>query len=451
LLVVVLACVFLSTKVWLQPPEFIVKGLESGVKTEEQPVLSTDIWTVLRPLKAIVKYQDNYTVLYSEKDYNLWNKSVGLIYDALKNYVGSSVTFDAAFPADYLKFDFASEIPIEIFTGQMELDDENLNNSIKRIKNIIIDLSDSKSIYIYNGENTIRITNSYIDTKALADSVKEIDFSRYTKYSLSEKIGNETVMIPVPLEETALNPVFVHSELDIFDTAKINEIARKYFKSNYDYVRKSVEKSGNLVYMYRTEQALKINEEGFLDFFDANIDTNSKSNIYESFISAIAFSQEFMGFPKDGYLSNVKSIQYDGNYGYGFTFSYNILERPILFSKVRANAALEVDVIGNSVVSYKRFIRNIDQSQGDKMQTVNILPAAQVISLNIQPQKAVSGMPELRPLTTDMIKDISNIYLAYFDLSRISKEQVLRVVWVVDIKDKSYIFNAITGALIEEW
>jgi len=50
-----------------------------------------------------------------------------------------------------------------------------------------------------------------------------------------------------------------------------------------------------------------------------------------------------------------------------------------------------------------------------------------------------------------MIKDINNIYLGYFDLSRISKEQVLRVVWVIEAGEKCYIFNAITGALIEEW
>jgi regulatory protein YycI of two-component signal transduction system YycFG len=50
-----------------------------------------------------------------------------------------------------------------------------------------------------------------------------------------------------------------------------------------------------------------------------------------------------------------------------------------------------------------------------------------------------------------MLEEISNIYLGYFDLSRITREQVLRVVWVIEAKDKSYIFNAISGALIEEW
>jgi hypothetical protein len=50
-----------------------------------------------------------------------------------------------------------------------------------------------------------------------------------------------------------------------------------------------------------------------------------------------------------------------------------------------------------------------------------------------------------------MIKEINNIYLGYFDLSRISREQVLRVVWVIETNEKTFIFNAISGLLIEEW
>ena len=173
-----------------------------------------------------------------------------------------------------------------------------------------------------------------------------------------------------------------------------------------------------------------------------------------------------MGFPENGYLSNVENILVDGNEGYRYTFSYNILERPILFSKVRANSALQIDVLGNNVVSYKRFIRNIDHNQMDKMSNMKVLPAIEVIKRNIDTsgdseiykENIITNelneggfIPEFKPIKKEMIKDISNIYLGYFDLSRISKEQLLRVVWVIEVQDKTYIFNAITGLLIEEW
>ena len=264
----------------------------------------------------------------------------------------------------------------------------------------------------------------------------------------------ETINVPIPLEQTALNPIFVQSELDVFDTETINQIAKKYFKSNYDYVRKSVEVSGNTVFMYRSDKILKINADGLLDFYDTTAEIDSSSDVYKSLVSAVKFTKEFLGFPENGFLDNIETINHEGNFGYRFTFSYKIKERPILFSKVRANSALQVDVVGDSVISYKRFIRNINESQLDKMNVINIMSAADVIEGNIEsdtPIKDESETIELKPLKKQMLGEINNIYLGYFDLSRISKEQLLRVVWVVEMKDKAYIFNAISGALIEEW
>jgi spore coat polysaccharide biosynthesis protein SpsF (cytidylyltransferase family) len=47
----------------------------------------------------------------------------------------------------------------------------------------------------------------------------------------------------------------------VFDIDRINEIAKNYFKKDYDYVRKSVEVSGNLVYVYRTEPMCPVQAE----------------------------------------------------------------------------------------------------------------------------------------------------------------------------------------------
>lgn len=463
LLAMVLICIYLSSKVWLQLPEFF--SLSTGEAEEQKLTVEADIWKVLRPIKNIVKYKDDYTVLYSDES-DLWTKALIAINNAFNDYGDSKVTETVAFPSQYLKFDFSSNIPIEIFTGHMEIENKNLKETIKNIKNVIIDLENNNSIYLYNGENTFKIVSDKIDTKELSDIVKSFNFENKTKYSFNEKIGDETIQVPVPLEQTALNPVFVQSELDVFDIETINEIAKDYFKKDYDYVRKSVEVSGNLVYVYRTEKILKINEEGLLDFYDASIEPDRETDPYESFVAAVNFIREFLGFPENGYLSNVENIHQDGNEGYRYTFSYNILERPILFSKVRDNSALQIDVIGNNVVSYKRFIRNIDVNQMDKMSQTQVLPAVDVISRNIdisetdgesveennlEGEDTENIITELRPIKKEMIKDISNIYLGYFDLSRIAREQTLRVVWAIEIQEKTFIFNAITGALIEEW
>ena len=453
LFAMVVVCVYLSSYVWLQLPDFLSYNIDTDDKDVPDETVYADIWEVVRPVKNIIKYNDKYTSTYSD-EYDLWGKTVYIINDAFENYDKSTVTESAAFPSEYLKFDFSTNIPSEIFTGHMKIDNTKINDTVRNIKNVIIDLENSNSIYFYNGENTVKLEGDAIDTEVLFNIVNEFDFESETKYSFDMKIGDETIQVPVPLEQTALNPVFVQSELDVFDTVTINEIAKEYFKNNYDYVRKSVEVSGNLVYTYRTEKVLKINEEGLLDFYDAAFEPSNVTGIYESLVSAVNFTEEFLGFPNSVYLSNVVSIQHEGNYGYRYTFSYKILERPILFSRVRENSALQIDVVGENVVSYKRFIRNIDSTQMGKMNETGILPAADVINKNLDTGEAESDdgtVSEIKPIKKEMIKEINNIYLGYFDLARISKEQLIRVVWVIETNGKSYIFNAITGALIEEW
>ncbi len=450
----VICCVYLSSNVWLKLPDFI-KHETSAEENYDKSKAIMQIWNIIRPVKNVINYNEHYTVIYSD-DNNMWSKAVQVLSNVFAEYNNAEISLTAAFPTQYLKFDFADNIPVGIFTGQMTISNRNITDTIRNIKNVIIDLENTNSIYIYNGENTIKIKSSSIDTTELINIVKQFDFSNTTQFVYYQKIGNETIQVPIPLEKTALNPIFVRSELDVFDTEAINKIARGYFKKNYDYVRKSVEVSGNISYMYRTEKVLKINEEGLLDFYDATTELQNSSDVYESFVSAVGFTEGFLGFPKDIYiyLSNVQSIEHDGNYGYRYTFSYKIKNRPILFSKVRANAALQIDVIGDNVVAYKRFIRNLNEERKASMNEIEIMPAIDVINKNLYyevPKDDSTGVPELKPLKEEMIKDITNIYLGYFDLSRISKEQALRVVWVVEIKDKTFIFNAITGSLIEEW
>lgn len=452
LIAMVIVCIYLSSNVWLKLPNLLEYKTDSGTDNIDN-IIAADIWNVVRPIKNVIKYNDNYTITYSDET-DMWGKAVHVLNDAFNDFGNANVNESAAFPSKYLKFDFSTNIPVEIFTGHLTANVVDINNKIKNIKNVIIDLENANSIYIYNGESTVKIQSSNVDTSEIAEIAKQSDFSSKTSYAFDQKITDETIQVPIPLEKTALNPVFVQSELDVFDSEKIDQIAKKYFKNNYDYVRKSVEVSGTTVFMYRTEKVLKINSDGLLDFYDTTAELESSTSVYESLVSAVSFTKEFLGFPEDVFLSNVEIIEHDGNYGYRFTFSYKILERPILFSRVRENSALQIDVVGNSVISYKRFIRNMDESQSEKMSEIQILPALDVImrNLNNNSDSQESGeITELKPLKKEMLKDINNIYLGYFDISRISREQVLRVVWIIETGDKSYIFNAITGALIEEW
>ena len=105
-----------------------------------------DIWKILKPVKSVIKYNDNYTVLYSD-GIGLWEEALNVLNDAFNSPDGI-VAETAAFPAEYLKFDFNTNIPVEIFTNHMKAEDDNINETVKNVKNVIIDLKNNDTIYI---------------------------------------------------------------------------------------------------------------------------------------------------------------------------------------------------------------------------------------------------------------------------------------------------------------
>lgn len=450
LTLMVILCIYLSSKIWFKLPEFLEYNFEKEDDiNNSQYNIAENIWNIVTPYKSIVKYKENFTILYVDKD-DLWGKLLKNLKISLEDYNNSEVLLTKEIPENYVNYVFENSIPCEFFTENMSISNKEVTEKIKKIKNIFVDLDDINSLYINNEDEVLKITNKKIETQQIFYSIIQMDFDKFAKYSFDEIIDQDELNISVPIEKTATSPIIVQSELDVLEKDEIDKIAKGYFKNTYEYVRKHVEINGKLVYMYRTEKVLKINEEGLLEFYDSSVEESDSRDLYKSFLSAFKFVKSFLGFPEECFLSEIQEIQDGQKQGYRFIFSYKILDRPILFSKIRDNSCIQIDVIGEKVVSYTRFVRKISEKLVENDSEVELLSAAEVIKNNISTDEDLNSDVK-KILTKDMIKDIDNIYLAYFDLSRIAKEQLLRVVWVIEIKDKTYIFNAIRGALIEEW
>lgn len=447
LFLMVITCVFLSTQVWLQLPDFLSLNKSSYTEDPGDQDVDIDLWALIRPSKYILKNDKELKEFYS-KDELLWRNTLVSLETALKNLADSqsSTIMGEFYPEEYVMLEFENKLPIEIFAGKFQLNKDNIKSKLGYIQKIVFGLNEVNNIYIYNGESTVIIKNSMIKNLEIYDNLKAIKDSDYIKYKQDIEVEGEIIPIPIPDISTALNPVFVQSELNVKNKQAIEAIAKDYFKNNYDYVRRSEDIEGDILYVYKNEKVLKISSEGLLDFFDSNIDIDNNSNVYEGLLIALKFATNFLNFHEDMYLSEVKTAQYEGSFGYDFIFTYRIKNNPILFSKVRESAALEVEVIGNNVVSYKRLIRNLDTKQDSEMKEQKILSFEDVL------KKQISVADEgniLKVIDKSMVKDIDNVYLAYFDYARRVKEQHLIVVWVVEINDKTYVFNAITGSLIE--
>jgi hypothetical protein len=177
LFVMILICLHLSSNVWLRLPGFISPDAYEDNDLEDA---EADIWKILKPVKSVIKYNDNYTVLYSD-GIGLWEEALNVLNDAFNSPDGI-VAETAAFPAEYLKFDFNTNIPVEIFTNHMKAEDDNINETVKNVKNVIIDLKNNDTIYIYNGHSYKDRKTSNTNLAILSSHNFRIPFNEPIKY-----------------------------------------------------------------------------------------------------------------------------------------------------------------------------------------------------------------------------------------------------------------------------
>ena len=132
------------------------------------------------------------------------------------------------------------------------------------------------------------------------------------------------------------------------------------------------------------------------------------------------------------------------------------MEKPVIFSRVREEKAVRVDVISGKVIFYQRFIRVLDDQKNSESELILTLTPIEIFRNNLDILAVLyledeqAGPKEYEAAKDEIIQSIKEIYLAYFDPSRKARDQVLRSVWVVETSSRKYIFNAISGIIIEE-
>lgn len=447
-----LICFFLSSQLWLKLPNFLTITKQENI--DNNPQVDIDLWKIVVPNSYIVNKNGSYTKFYKDNEYDFYNLAIESLENALDNYDDkyANKINGVLFPKEYLRIQFESSLPVEIFTGELNVNESQIKRKLTHIESIIFGINENDSVYVFDGTATIKIKNPKIDNSKIIEKIKQFDFSNYPVYKEDVQIDGINIPIPIPNITEARNPIFVKSELDITDKSKIEDIAKSYFDKQYDFVRTVKEINGSMAFVYKNEKVLKINADGLLEFSDSNYDLENSTDPYKGLMTALEFSLSFLSFPDDGYLSSVESVQLDGSMGYRFIFSYRVEDRPILFSKLKNDVALKVDVIGDKVVSYKRYMRDVDKTHEGDTTNVNIISAENIILQNLDKEDPLLiDDGTLRVIKKSTLNEINNIYLGYFDLSGRVSDQLLNVVWVIETNKNTYIFNAITGFLIEQW
>lgn len=449
LIFLVALAIFLSSQVWLK---FSFERYNNTVNVELPE--SIYLWDKVRPAKYVLTDGKEYRIHNSECCDEIWDVFIESIGDMVRYTEFEAFVDEEKIENRSIKVEFDSPIPTVLFIEGMETNNNKLLSQVGNIMWIAYDFDRDKFL-VNDGEKTYGFSMESNIDELLSAYGDAIAYAR-DKYSETYVSDYGHSEIPISTSEVTLNPVFVKSEIDIDDTGQIEEIAKNYFEENFDYVRKSVDSTGSVNYIYKNEKVLKINKDGLLEFYDSIDSSLERSDVYESFKVALSFMDDFLGFPENAYLSEVELFQKDGEYGYSYVFSYNLLDKPIIFSQVRDEKAIQIDVFGSKVVLYKRFIRVVDESMEAEMKEVEVLSPDEIIARNIDfvtslyLERSGGGDVEFESIKSQILNSIYNIELAYFDPSRKLKDQLLRTVWVIRTRDRQYVFNAISGAIIEE-
>ena len=448
LIFLIVLSIYLTGQIWLQPSEIIGNQKENNIKNSE-----IYLWDKIKPKKIVAVSDQEYTSYKEEQSSKIWDEFIPIFKQILKDDNLLVNNLDEINKVKGVELHFASPIPSEIFIRGLDAPNSDFYEFVKFIKKIHLPI-EGNALFLDTGEEIYKITTDVnIDKSGIIllynNVLSSLDFD------FSAEIEDVEVKAPIPLNEIIMNPVLVKSEINIEDDDYITNIAKTYFDENYDYVRKSVENNSSVNYVYKNEKVLKVNSDGLLEFYNTAENTITENDVYSNLLAALSFTKNFLGFPENAYLSKVENIQENGNFGFKFIFDYKILDRPIIFSQVRNERAVEIEVVGNEVVLYRRFIRVIDYSEPSIMEEKEALNPVNIIKSNIDLMALIlmeeDGMEieseEL--IEKNILESINEIYIGYYDPSRKLNEQLMRSVWVIKTTEEIYIFNALTGNLVE--
>ncbi len=449
LLVLVMISIYLSSVLWLD-----ISLDFTRLEKDDEPLESIYLWDKVRPVRVIIDQQYRHNVYDLSVIEPVWEAYREVLVNLLRAAYDENDIQVQNMDGNGIIIHFESPLSMEIMTQGLGVTNNRLTNRIEKLSWMGFD-PDARLFYLNDGQSTYQVPHTFDDMSMVLLYNEMKDFAKShqnQRLFLSEALAE----IPYSKEVLVLSPVFIRSEIDIEDQDAINEIAKAYFGDRFDYARRMVDSFRTISFIYRNEKVLRLYEEGLLELFDAIESTQGETSLYRSLMVALNFIENFLGFPEQGYLSRVESILQDGKYGYRFIFSYQFLDLPIVFSQVREEKAMQIEVLDGRVVYYQRFIRVFDENIEQEMQTAHVLSPQLILDYNIDfmtdlyLEDANHQLLTFDEAKNKILSSINEVYLAYFDPSRRSRDQLIRSVWVFRTNDRKYIFNGITGAIIEE-
>ena len=440
---------------------------------QEEAIALPEVIDLIEPNEIIVNFGSDTHTIVSPKDYDYWHSFTlqlgGFLNAEDLNVVEiTKAQFDEAMGFRSIRLKFNYSLPFTDTLGHLGIELNTNSIPVETFTGLAYSsaIQDSIIIFDINKQKYYRAISSY-DLSAvnlMIDSIEKNAYDAYFPMSVFLGIDSLTLM-PISIS-TAMKEVAFGKEINYYENEKIVKFAQTFFGEGFDFVRKITESNGTTIYMYGYGQKILIlNKDGAIEYKEELGDAAySPLDYYNSLEAAIAYVgahgswESLNGTKLTPYLKKAIPITVNNKNGYRFIFS--MLINNYSLNLEGSKEVLSVDILGKTVVNYKRQMLDISQSTLDSLidateeQTVdpinilsnshmeikNILNAAGIII----PGTAETELFENTSLLVDEIK------MGYVKIDEADGTQTGKIypAWIFKVGDINIYFDIFSGKLL---
>lgn len=446
----------LTQRIWFDSPITILQSEASNAK-EQQYVIESIRSELVSPRRIVLGFggdkfgggNNDYTVLNEKEMKDAWSIAKTLLLDFFRGDPNIQPINNEQYlqnnRAKFIELEFGENIPSVLVSAIFEAYDSKIVKNMKEIKKILIPASNEGIIYIVGKDNTYEVSLPDYQNSKLQTFIEDYNKGEFVKYHpLLFNVAKNTTLMPVTFN-LPIPQVFVESEIDVKAEKELTARAESFFK-NFDFVKTIRETSGAMVYLYGYgEKSVRISSRGRLEY-NEEINNVTSGNVIESLDAAIQFTLEQGGFPEGMTLNEIRPLT--NIKGYYFGFGYEIEGYPLVSTGNNMKHPLEIEVSGNKVKTYRRFIRK-KMSLTPMSGKEPILSPPYIIESNIELLKQdylkdlSDQEKEIEDL--DVLENINNVQLVYFDSNEVSKIEMLVPSWRIQVNNRVYYFDSYSG------
>lgn len=338
-------------------------------------------------------------------------------------------------------FEYETDLDTSILKNLLNTSNQNIESGISHIRNVIVvqnsTVSDNISCYIKDEKNNkvyyVKFNYDDFELNKLLNQVESKDFNNYvTGFELKHKLLKDDVLLLPTDAILSGKQVKLSNEVNVDSSIEVKRLAQ-YFFDKLNYV-KNIEYKGpiktNAIQKEFVDRnnILRIYVNGQVEYSSAEIPNDKiQTNQVEALRRAVSFTDNHLGFPKNSYISEITLVG-DSHYIFKFDYSINGLAVRLTGEDIPKHA-IEVEVKGNVITSYKRFVKTFNIGKEKELDIINL----KAIDEAITKYRQETGKK-------DIGKAVNSSRLVYVD-DGLSKE--IYPSWCIVIDDKQFLINSV--------